>query len=160
MKSTVRLIVLLLLSAMLVSACSSANANRDMAEIYSLILDAYMPLDSGLNHDMEYIAIDMSNFENVDEAGKKQILKYFEKYNVEVMDATYEQLKERGLYDSETTSLYGVLLRVEKTDISWNKVVIEGSKYRSGDGAIGTRVTVKYTNKKWEVTKTDKTWIS
>jgi hypothetical protein len=160
MKPTVRLFVLFLLAALLLSACSGANANRDMAEIYSLALDAYMPLDSGLNHDMEYIAIDMSNFENVDEAGKKEILKYFEKYKVEVMDATYEELKERGLYDPEGLYLYGILLRVEKTDISRSKVVIEGSKYRSGLGAIGTRVTVKYKNKRWEVTKVDETWIS
>lgn len=125
-----------------------------------MALDAYMPIDEGLNGGMKYIAIDMSNFKDIDETDKNQILKYFDKYNVEVMEATYEQLKDKRLYDPQTTVLSGVLLRVEKTEISKNQMVIEGSKYRAGNGAIGTKVIVQYINGKWQVTQADGTWIS
>ncbi|GIO32087.1 MULTISPECIES: peptide ABC transporter substrate-binding protein [Paenibacillus] len=150
----------LILLCALTTACSNANPSKDMGELYSLALDAYMPIDEGLNGGMKYIAIDMSNLNDMDETDKKQILKYFEKYNVDVMEATYEQLKEKGLYDPKTMVLNGVLLRVEKTGISNNKMVIEGSKYRAGDGAIGTKVIIEYKNGKWEVSKADGTWIS
>ncbi|GGA24351.1 hypothetical protein [Psychrobacillus lasiicapitis] len=46
---------------------------------------------------MEYLAIDMSNIENSDESDKEEILSYFkEKYKVEVMATTLEQLKVKG----------------------------------------------------------------
>jgi hypothetical protein len=131
-----------------------------MGELYSLALDAYMPIDDGLNGDMKYIAIDMSNFKDLDETDKEQILMRFDKYNVEVMEATYEQLEDKGLLDPETLVLNGVLLRVEKTEISNKQIVVEGSKYRAGDGAIGTKVIVENKNGKWQVTKADGTWKS
>ncbi|WP_339323436.1 peptide ABC transporter substrate-binding protein [Paenibacillus sp. FSL W8-0194] len=150
----------LALLCVLLTACSDSNTSKDMGELYSLALDAYMPIDEGLNGGMKYIAIDMSNLNDIDETDKKQILKYFGKYNVEVMEATYDQLKEKGLYDPITMVLNGVLLRVEKTEISNNKIVVEGSKYRAGDGAIGTKVIIEYKNGKWQVSKADSTWIS
>ncbi|HEX7058086.1 MAG TPA: hypothetical protein VF260_12940 [Bacilli bacterium] len=125
-----------------------------------MALDAIMPIDEGLNSDMKFIAIDTSHFKDMDEADKTQILQYFAKYNVETMEATYEELKEKGLYDPETTVLHGVLLRVEKTRISKNRVVIEGSKYRAGNGAVGVKVTVAYKDGKWQATKADMIWIS
>ncbi|WP_282940024.1 peptide ABC transporter substrate-binding protein [Paenibacillus sp. RC67] len=151
---------LALICVILTTACSNSNSKQAMGELYSLALDAYMPIDEGLNGSMKYIAIDMSNFKNIDGTDKKHILKYFDKYNVVVMEATYEQLKEKGLYDPKTMVLNGVLLRVEKTEISKDRVVIEGSKYRAGNGAIGTKVVVEYKNEKWKVTKADGTWIS
>ncbi|QWU13295.1 hypothetical protein SAMN04487895_11838 [Paenibacillus sophorae] len=151
---------LVLLCVMLTTACTNTNHAKDMGELYSLALDAYMPIDEGLNGGMKFIAIDMSNFKDIDETDKEQILKFFAKYNVEVMEASYEQLKDKGLYDPQTMALNGVLLRVEKTEISENQMVIEGSKYRSGLGAIGTKVIVEYKNGKWQVTKADTTWIS
>lgn len=151
---------LVLLCVMLTTACSNTHPTKDMGELYSLALDAYMPIDEGLNGSMKYIAIDMSNFKDIDGTDKKQILKYFDKYNVEVMEVTYEQLKDKGLYDPQTMVLNGVLLRVEKTEISKNQIVIEGSKYRAGDGAIGTKVIVEFINGKWQITKADGTWKS
>ncbi|AIQ12534.1 hypothetical protein [Paenibacillus durus] len=151
---------LILLCVMLTTACTNTTHTKDMGELYSLALDAYMPIDQGLNGAMKFIAIDMSNFKDIDETDKEQILKYFEKYNVEVMEASYEQLKDKGLFDPQTMALNGLLLRVEKTEISENQIVIEGSKYRSGLGAIGTKVIVQYKNGKWQVTKADTTWKS
>jgi hypothetical protein len=142
------------------SPANDSELKKDMGELYSLALDAYIPIDEGLNGGMEYIAIDMSNFKDLDDTDKEQILQHFDKYNVKVMEATYEELKAEGLYDQQTSVLKGVLLRVEKTEISNKKIIVEGSKYRAGNGAIGTKVIVEYKNDKWQVTKADSTWIS
>jgi hypothetical protein len=121
-----------------------------------------MEQDEVLSSDMEYIAIDMSNFEEVDEGDKEEILSYFkEKYKVEVMDATLEQLKEKGLFNPDTLVLDGVLLRIEIVDFKVNNTIFfEGSKYRSGDGAVGVEVRVHYKDNKWESKETKMTWIS
>lgn len=121
-----------------------------------------MKQDEALNSDMEYIAIDLSNSEEVDENDKKEILNYFkEKYKVNVMDATLEQLEENGLYNPEIMLLDGVLLKIEKVDFKFNnKILIEGSKYRSGLGAIGVEVKVHYKDNKWKAKEVKMTWIS
>ncbi|WP_201004155.1 peptide ABC transporter substrate-binding protein [Paenibacillus glycanilyticus] len=160
MKIAKLFLCLILPSVMLATACTKTKPTKDMGELYSLALDAYMPIDEGLNGNMKYIAIDMSTFKDLDNTDKKQILLYLNKYNVEVIEATYDQLKSKGLFNPQTKVFDGVLLRVEKTEISNKKFVVEGSKFRSGDGAIGTKVIVEYINGKWQVTKADGTWIS
>lgn len=139
---------------------SDTEPVRDMGELYSLALDAYMPIDEGLNGGMKYIAIDMSNFKELDDTDKAQILAHFQTYNVDVMESTYEQLIAKGLYDPQTKALNGVLLRVEKTELSDKKMIVEGSKHRSAKGAVGIKVVVEYKNDMWQVTKADSTWIS
>lgn len=57
-----------------------------------------MEQNKELNRGMEFIAIDMSNFKNVEENDKEKILSYLkEKYKVDVMDATFEQLEEKAV---------------------------------------------------------------
>lgn len=155
---TIVFIVLLSLSA-----CNiGIEPKEHLGEIYSVALDSIMEQDEALNSDMEYIAIDMSNFEEVDENDKKEIINYFkEKYKVDVMDATLEQLKEKGLYNSDTMALNGILLRIEKVEFKFNNnVFFEGSKYRSGLGAVGVEVTVHYKDNQWKSKEAKMTWIS
>lgn len=154
---------ILLVLSLLLSACNTGiEPSEHLGEIYSVALDSIMEQDEALSSDMEYIAIDMSNFEDAAERDKEEILSYFkEKYKVEVMDATLEQLKEKGLYNSDTMGLDGVLLRIEKVDFKFNnEIFFEGSKYRSGLGTVGVEVKVHYKDNKWESKEVKMTWIS
>lgn len=154
---------ILFIISLLLSACNTGIEPKEhLGEIYSVALDSIMEQDEALSSDMEYIAIDMSNFKEVDENDKDEILNYFkEKYKVDVMDATFEQLKEKGLYNQDTMALDGVLLRIEKVDFKFNNnIFFEGSKYRSGLGAVGVEVTVHYKDNKWKSKEIKMTWIS
>lgn len=147
----------------LLSACNiEIEPKEHLGEIYTVALDSIMEQDKALSSEMEYIAIDMSNFDGVDEGGKEEILSYFkEKYKVDVMDTTHEQLKEKGLYNQDTMSLDGVLLRIEKVEFKVNdNIFFEGSKYRSGLGAIGVEVTIHNKDNKWKTKKVKQTWES
>ena len=65
-----------------------------------------METDKALNTDMEFIAIDMSNFDGVNEEQKKAILNYFkDKYKVEAMNATMDELEQKGYYNPDTMAL-------------------------------------------------------
>ena len=147
----------------LLSACNNELEPKEhLGEIYTIALDSIMKQDRALSREMEYIAIDMSTFDGVDEGGKEEILSYFkEKYKVDVMDATFEQLKEKGLYNQDTMSLDGVLLRIEKVEFKVNDdIFFEGSKYRSGLGAVGVQVTIHNKDNKWETKEVKQTWES
>lgn len=153
----------ILFMSALVAACNpGVEPKEELGDIYTVALDAIMEQDEMLSKDMEFIAIDMSNFEDVDEVSKEGILSYFkEKYKVDVMEATLEQLNEKGLFNEETLVLDGVLLRIKKVEFKFNNhIFFEGSKYRSGDGAIGVEGTVYDKNNKWKIKEVYRTWIS
>lgn len=147
----------------LLCACNhSIEPKEHLGEIYSISLEALMEQSETLNRGMEFIAIDMSSFKDVDESDKEEILSYFkEKYKVDILDATFEQLKEKGLYNSDTMALNGVLLEIEKVDFKFNnEIVFEGSKYHSSLGAVGIKCKVHYKENKWKVEEVEMTWIS
>lgn len=148
---------------LLLSACNvGPNPKEHLSEIYTLALDVFMEEDAALNSDMAFIAIDMSNFNELADDDKEAILNYFEdKYDVEVMDATFEELQEMGLFDQDEMVLDGVLLSLETVTFKFNNhIFFEGSKYRSALGAVGGEVTVHYKNNEWKVKESKMTWIS
>ncbi|WP_078548513.1 peptide ABC transporter substrate-binding protein [Litchfieldia alkalitelluris] len=150
------------LALILVACDQEADAKKSLAEIYSLALNSIMERDTGLNGGMDFIAIDMSNFDELDQRDRKQIVTFFEDtYKTEVMISTFEDLQEKGLYNEETSILDGILLRIEKVDFKFNnEIVFEGSKYRSGLGSIGVEVIVYFDHNQWQVKEIKETWIS
>lgn len=140
---------------------TTVTSKDNLEQIYCLALDSFMLLDEALNHEMKYIAIDTTTMADITEEGRKQILDFFKKYGVEVMDASMEKLKEEGLFDENKLCLEGILLRIESIDFEpGDRVVIKGSKYRSGTGAIGVISTLTYEDGNWELIEANITWIS
>ncbi|WP_243354545.1 peptide ABC transporter substrate-binding protein [Bacillus litorisediminis] len=146
----------------LIACMNGVNPKEQAGEVYRVALEAIMQEDEALSSGMEFIAIDMSNFTEVTEQDKEEIKSFFQnKYNIEVKVATFEELKEQGHFDEENMVLDGVLLRIENVDFKLNnQIVFEGSKYRSGLGAVGLEVTVHYKDGKWQVKESKMTWIS
>jgi hypothetical protein len=158
-----KFISILFILTMLIAACNiRENPKKHLGEIYTIALDSIMKMDKALNSNMEFIAIDMSNFEGVNEKQQKEVLNYFkDKYEIEVMNATIEDLEEKGYYNTDTMALDGVLLRIDKVDFKFNhNVLFEGSKFRSGKGAIGVESTIHYKKGKWQIKESKETWIS
>ncbi|TCJ01960.1 hypothetical protein E0Y62_21780 [Cytobacillus praedii] len=104
----------------------------------------------------------MSNFEELNNEQKREILNFFkEKYKVITMDATFGELEEKGYYNPITMTLDGVLLRIEKVDFKFNHTILfEGSKFRSGKGAIGVECIVHYKDGEWQIKESKEIWIS
>lgn len=130
-------------------------------EIYIVAFDALIQEDKGLNSGMKYISIDSNITNDLTEEEKKVLLSYFTKYNVEVKNLSFEELRNKGMFDENTHSLEGILLEVKdikkKTD---KEVIIEATKYRSGLGAIGMEYTLKYIDGRWEMKSSKMLWIS
>jgi hypothetical protein len=157
-------IIVLFIFVLNIAACSNGeNPKEHLGEIYSIVLDSIMEKDDALSSDLKYIAIDMSNFDELKEKDKKEVLSFFkEKYKVGVMDASLDQLKAKGLYNANIMGLEeGVLLRIENMKYKlFNNVFFEGSKYRSAKGSIGVESTIHFKEGKWQVKESKETWIS
>jgi hypothetical protein len=148
------LVAIFLVLSLLLSACSTdVNPKEHLVEIYSTAFDAMMENDTALNSKAKFISVDMNNLSDLTEQNKQDILRYFkEKYKIETMNASFEELKEKGMYNPDTGSLDGVLLRIEKVDfVNNHEILIEGSKYRSGLGAFGCKLIVHFESDVWKV---------
>jgi hypothetical protein len=157
-----RFSILLIISMVLAACTNGVESKEHLGEIYIIALDSMMEIDTALNSEIEFVAIDMSNFKDLNNQDKEEILSYFrEKYKVNAMDATMEELQEKGLYNQETMSLKGVLLSIGKVNFKLNdNVFFEGSKYHSSLGAVGVEITVYYKAGKWQIKKLKQTWVS
>ena len=157
-----KIFIILILSIIFsVSACTDKKIEPNYAEIYSLTLDSYMPIDSALNYEMKYIAIDTKTLKNATKEDVKYILEYFDKYGVDVIDESSESLAEKGLIRKEKgNSLEGILLSIDKVEAKSDKeIILEGSKFKSGLGAIGVRTIIIYDDK-WKIKESSMTYIS
>lgn len=153
-------IILIILAIYLFVGEPEEISSSDWATIYSIALDETIPLDDALNHDMEYISIDLESLTNIDEDSADMIFGYFEKYGVEVRGDSFANLKEQGMV-GEFNSLDGILLYVEDIEPYSNKrVKIHCAKFRSGVGAIGIEVELVKDGDSWIVENTGSTWIS
>jgi hypothetical protein len=152
-----------MLSVTLLFGCSQENdPKQHLVQIYIVALEELVKEDEALNHDMKFIAIDMSNFQGVKKNEQEEIIHYFKnKYQVTVLDATLEELDGMGYFHSEKNSLAGILLQIEKLKIKFNRSVeFEGSKYRSSKGAVGIEGSVHYKDNRWIPKEVQMTRIS
>lgn len=135
-----------------------------------ILLDGYMALiddiyheDIGLNGDITMIAFDTSNWIELSVNQKEILLSMVRnKYELEVVEGTFDELAEQGLIDKENLYFkFGILIELKEMSYDPNKKVLEAaiSKWRSGLGAIGWNGKAKLEGTDWEITRT-KQWIS
>jgi len=103
---------ILLIFSFFLAACNLGPSPKEhLVEIYRIALDSIMEQDEALGEGIKFIAIDMSNFDDLKKEEKEEILAYFKKkYQLDVMDATLDELKEKGFYNPDASALEGVLL--------------------------------------------------
>lgn len=133
----------------------------DKSKAYSLLFNAVYDIDTGLNSDIKYISFVTSTFENFSEDDKASFFKYIEnKYNVEVLEKDFEQLKDEG-YIKDLYFKEGILFKIDEYyENNDNVISVSAEKWRSGLGAIWVDTKVVKENNEWILSKADMTAIS
>lgn len=149
-------VAIFLALCLVLSGCSKdaeVDSKDHLVDIFTLAFDTMMENDEALNHNAKYISIDMNHLTELTEDNNEDILSFFkEKYKVDTMNASFEELKEKGMYNPDTVSLDGVLLKIEKYDfVNHHESLFEGTKYKSGQGAYTCKLIVHYANDEWQM---------
>ncbi|HEY8890291.1 MAG TPA: hypothetical protein VIM70_08545 [Clostridium sp.] len=140
---------------------STLKSVNEKLKAYILAFDSVWQMDSGLNSDIKYISINTKGFKDFSEGYKKQLFNYVaDKYHVTMLDMNIDELKEKG-YLNDLYFKEGIVFQISKYNSnSSNSISFEGSKWRSGTGAIGFSFEAQKKNEKWELKKCNMTWIS
>lgn len=139
---------------------ADGDMDGSAGQLYAMTFEAMLKLDEALNREMNYIAVDLSEMTQLTEDDKAYIIEYLQSFDTEIRDRTLEQLIEEEQPESDNAALKGVLLRVDKVEINEDSARIEGSKYRSGTGAVGAIITLKLEQGAWKLSDSEMTWIS
>ena len=75
--------------------CNKSDDTNKWSDIYITVFESLMEDDKALNTDMKYIAINVEALANATEEDIDIIFDYFEKYNVDVIDESYQTLEEK-----------------------------------------------------------------
>ncbi len=140
------------------------TGHNDLIDGYLALIDNIYQVDSGLNSEIEMIALDTTGWTGLTEIEKEMIFSLVQDaYGFETKEGTFDELAEQGLIDKD--QLYfekGILIKIEamKYDEEKKKITCALSKWRGGDGAIGSNdVTAKFKDGVWDITQKDQ-WIS
>ncbi|WP_088006988.1 hypothetical protein [Indiicoccus explosivorum] len=168
----------------LTGCAQAAESDNGEAGLYIEVFETLMAEDPGLNDGAEYMALDFSELpetagpmqpgengdldepggeaETVSEETAQAVIEYMgDEYGMDIMQADFEELKARGLFNEETLSLEGVLLEIQ--DLRYTgaeEAVVEARKYTSGLGAIGLEITLVKEGDSWETADVRMLWIS
>lgn len=150
-----------ILTVLLTSACANNNSgpdpSKDLSQAYRIALDELIATDKPLNHDMAYISLDLPSELPLTESDKKSIIEHLrDKQQLDILSHSHEELINQGLTEADSSNLKGILLHVEKQELTvdnWDNPLlsIEATKYRSNTGAITTKITMVYKEQSWSV---------
>src|SRR5699024_7493486 len=134
---------------LLISACGGGTgAKENIGEGFKVALDSIMEYDEALNTDMEFIAINISAYEDLSENDEEEISSYFaDKYEIDVTitSDTVQELKETDVYDTDTNTLKGIFLSINEVEFKDEEnVLFKGSKFRSNTSGYELEFTVHY----------------
>lgn len=166
MKRTMKWLILALVLALALSAAAcgqKADAgggnvfeNGTLPEEETALVDFYFGVikdlyeeDHGLNDNVEIIAVDLSNVENLSEEGKTALLeKVAEEYSVDSREASYQELVSEGAISNpeEFPSFdNGLLFSFTDFEATGDTIKFDAEKWRT---ALGTYFFVDCTAEK------------
>lgn len=132
-------------------------SNEQLTQIYFIAFDSFIS-DYKYIKDVDYIALEMkSDFStSFSEEDKDMIIKYFEKYNKNVVNESLDSLIDKGIADKygslKSGEIQGILSVIQDVKIiSDKKVVIEGLRYLTRLSGAGFRSIIVYKDGKWQL---------
>ena len=156
-----KFIVLLVIFTLLIS-CSEQVSEIDPAQAYYRVFESLINTDLVLNNEMVYLAFDLTNAKLTDTVPFIQLAQnYCDTNGYKLLIMSFEELEEAGyIEDIYKGFKEGVVISFHDKELTDTKLVTAANKWKSGIGAVGADFTVEKINDSWEITGTDRAWIS
>ena len=135
------------------------DIRTDVCELYLEVLEDLWNVDSGLNHGISQIGIDLSELSHLTELEKETVMHEFaSKHNLPFIAGTWEELCEQGYIDKDNLywedGLFFSIKTNEDGDSDPEHTAFDAQKWRSGLGAyfFGQCTAQKNADGKWSYT--------
>lgn len=130
----------------------------DISDAYRTAVDYLMTWHAELQADVDYLAVDTSQFTAVTALEKAKLLAEFEQYHLKVLDKTFVDLQAEGLIRNAVFE-NGILIEIKNVRIDGLTLTVDGMKFRSGVAAFGMKdLQFSWQNQRWTVSGPRETW--
>lgn len=147
------------ISPVTLKASGVIDENGDICGLYESIIKTLWETDTGLNDNGDKLYIDLSNAPGLSDTMKEAVRYLAGNLTGKTASAaTFDELKERGIYDSEKMMIKdGCFISISGEAKSDSKLTISAQKYVSGLGAIffNDGTAKKSSDGKWTFTPGD-----
>ena len=138
----------------------TSTQSEQLKSIYIKSLVEIIEYESGTQKSFKYIAIDLDTLKGLNEVEKAEVNEYFEsKYNVQVIDASYMDLLEKGI-EHRNIELSGLVIYVEKIENHIFSYNVHIAKEYASLGGNGIVIKFHYKNGEWIIWNVKVNWIS
>ena len=164
------IIILLIVGFVLINNYKKPEIERNhdvkLQAMYQTLIDKLYEESNDFYSNVSYIALDLDGIEEVvkrdnvnikkfniipNNNQKENLLNYCKKYNEDVMNAGFDELKAQVLYNEKLMCISGVLIYISSIEkISTNEVILNVVKYRSSEGAKWLRCKMQYEDNSWK----------
>jgi ABC-type oligopeptide transport system substrate-binding subunit len=132
----------------------------EQAQAYFAVFQTLYEEDSALNSDSKYLALDLSKAKLEDTTPLiEKVQEFCEEKGYTLLLDNHEGLVEKG-YVTDLHFEEGFIISFEDEKLNEKTLITNAQKWRSGNGAIGAKYTVKQKNGTWTITNTTDSWIS
>ncbi|OJV63479.1 MAG: hypothetical protein BGO41_11685 [Clostridiales bacterium 38-18] len=159
-RSIIGILLLFIIVLGIYLAYITSTQSEQLKNIYIKSLVEIIEYKSGTQKSFQYIAIDFDTLKGLNEVEKAEVNEYFElKYNVQVIDASYKDLLEKGI-EHRNKELSGLVIYVEKIENHIFSYNVHVAKEYASLGANGIVIKFHYKNGEWIIWKVKANWIS
>ena len=168
--SVLVIIILLIVGIVLLNNYKKPEIERKhsvkLQAMYQTLIDKLYEEEMSLNFGTAYIALDLDGIEEVVERDKVNIKKfniipndkekenlinYCKKYNNNVMNAGFDELKAQGLFNEQYLYIKGMLIYISSIEIvNQNEVILKVVEYCSSECARWFRCKMQYEDNSWK----------
>jgi hypothetical protein len=131
-----------------------------LASAYFAVFEDLYNKDSGLNGNIDYLALDLSKVQMSDQEDLTAMFQSFcDDNKLTLLLDSSNGLSEKG-YIKNMAFEKGLLIKFEDVEVSDMKIVTKAEKWRSGDGADGATYTLSLKGGSWMLKDITDSWIS
>lgn len=142
------------------STTLSSSMKPDPVAGYLFVIDQLAEQKNLASLPFKYLAIDTTNLVDLIAEDKARLFKALEKYHLELLDKTFEQLKAEG-YIVKTVFDKGVFVEMKNIRIQGNKMTMDAMIYLTGLNAYGMKkIDISFDGSSWQITRTEATWVA
>ena len=138
--------------------------NRKLAEAYFLVFQYLFEADPALNHEIKYIALDLSEIKfQAQDVLIRLVEDFCAEFGFTLLLNDFEGLREKGYitFDPLPPRFQdGIIISFQDITLTDDTLVTKAEKWRSGRGAIGSTFTVEKTDGTWELLPLESMWAS
>ncbi len=144
-----------------ITLTTSISDTPDPVEAYLVVIDHLLENRRIAISTRKYLSIDISKLPDFTSSAKERLFSELEKYNLQLFDKTYEELKAEGYAESGWSFPNGIFIILQDIRLKGEIITLDAAIYLDQLNAYGLDdFDVSWKDSRWQITRTNITWVA